>query len=115
MRYQSGILPTDYGFTHQRADATTGLNDYGARYYDPVAGQFTSADTTLAGGLNRYAYVAGNPETLVDPTGAYAQACDTSQCPGGGGLNTYLRRSSIAASRTAARTASRWKTPPGTS
>ena len=90
MRYQSGILPTDYGFTHQRADAATGLDDYGARSYDPVAGQFTSADTTLAGGLNRYAYVAGNPETLVDPTGAYAQACDTSQCPGGGGLNTYL-------------------------
>ncbi|HEX5570137.1 MAG TPA: RHS repeat-associated core domain-containing protein, partial [Ktedonobacterales bacterium] len=74
MRYQSGILPTDYGFTHQRADATTGLDDYGARYYDPVAGQFTSADTTLAGGLNRYAYVAGNPETRTDPSGhVYAQ------------------------------------------
>ena len=29
----------------------------GVRYYDPVAGQFTSADTTLASGLNRYAYV----------------------------------------------------------
>lgn len=69
VRYQSGTLPTDYGFIHQRADATSGLDDYGARYYDPVAGQFTSADTTLAGGLNRYAYVGGNPETRTDPSG----------------------------------------------
>ena len=69
VRYQSGILPTDFGFTHQRADATSGLDDYGARWYDPVAGQFASADTTLLGGLNRYAYVGGNPGTLTDPTG----------------------------------------------
>ncbi len=50
VRYQSGTLPTDQGFTGQRADAVSGLDYYGARYYDPVAGQFTSADTTLAGG-----------------------------------------------------------------
>jgi RHS repeat-associated protein len=97
VRYASGILPTDFGFTHQRSDATSGLDDCGARWYDPLAGQFTSADTTLAGGLNRYASVAGNPETLVDPTGAYAQACDTSQCPGGG-LNTYLPTGATGAS-----------------
>jgi RHS repeat-associated protein len=70
VRYASGTLPTSKGFTGQRADsATSGLDYYGARYYDPVAGQLTSADTTLAGGLNRYAYVAGNPETATDPTG----------------------------------------------
>ncbi len=69
VRYQSGTLPTDYAFTHQRADATSGLDYYNARYYDPVAGQFSSPDTTLAGGLNRYAYVAGNPETRTDPSG----------------------------------------------
>ena len=63
MRYSTGTLPTSYGYTGQRADAATGLDDYNARSYDPVAGQFTSADTTLAGGLNRYAYVGGNPET----------------------------------------------------
>ncbi len=40
---------------------STGLDYYDARYYDPVAGQFTSADTALAGGFNRYAYVGGNP------------------------------------------------------
>ncbi len=69
MRFQSGTLPTDQGFTGQRSDATSGLDYYGARYYDPVAGQFTSADTTLAGGLNRYAYVGGNPESATDPSG----------------------------------------------
>ncbi|HEX8967830.1 MAG TPA: RHS repeat-associated core domain-containing protein, partial [Chloroflexota bacterium] len=69
VRYQSGTLPGTRGYTGQRADAATGLDDYGARYYDPLAGQFISADTTLAGGLNRYAYVAGNPTTYIDPTG----------------------------------------------
>ena len=48
VRYQSGMLPTDKGYTGQRSDASTsGLDYYGARYYDPVAGQFTSADTLL--------------------------------------------------------------------
>ncbi|HEX8996611.1 MAG TPA: RHS repeat-associated core domain-containing protein [Ktedonobacterales bacterium] len=69
VRYQNGTLPTDYAFTHQRADATSGLDYYNARYYDPLAGQFTSADTASAGGLNRYGYVGGNPETKSDPTG----------------------------------------------
>jgi RHS repeat-associated protein len=78
VRYQSGTLPTSKGYTGQRADAaTSGLDYYGARYYDPVAGQFTSADTLLPqsvaqpdpGQLNRYAYVAGNPETKTDASG----------------------------------------------
>src|SRR5579884_3677839 len=67
--WAGGTMPTSYAFTGQRADATTGLDYYGARYYDPVAGTFTSADTASSGGLNRYAYVACNPETLTDPTG----------------------------------------------
>jgi RHS repeat-associated protein len=71
VRYASGTMPsvTDHGYTGQIADATTGLSYYGARYYDPTLGQFTSADTTSAGGLNRYAYVGGNPETATDPSG----------------------------------------------
>lgn len=70
-RYSSGVMPTSYGFTGQRADTMTGLDYYGARYYDPLLGQFGSADT-VADGLNRYAYVHGNPETLTDPTGHLA-------------------------------------------
>ena len=34
-----------------------------------MVGQFTSADTLLAGGLNRYGYVGGNPTTATDPSG----------------------------------------------
>lgn len=75
VRYSSGTMPTDIGFTGQRGDSATGLDYYGARYYDPVVGQFISADTVLPGngfdpwGLSRYAYVRGNPETWADPTG----------------------------------------------
>jgi RHS repeat-associated protein len=74
-RYSSGTMPGSYGFTGQRADAATGLDDYGARSYDPAAGQFTSADTVLSGGgfdvwgLSRYAYVEGDPEARLDPSG----------------------------------------------
>ncbi len=82
-RYTSGTFPTEYGFTGYRADSATGLDYANARYYDPTAGQFISADTTLQGGLNRYAYVGGSPETRIDPSGhAY---CDESGCNGGFG------------------------------
>ena len=75
VRYSSGTMPGAYGYTGQQPDALTGLNYDNARYYDPVSKQFTSADTVLPGngylpsGLDRYAYVAGNPETKTDPTG----------------------------------------------
>jgi len=68
-RYTSGTFPTEFGFTGYRADTITGLNYANARYYDPAAGQFGSADTTLAGGANRFGYVEGNPETVTDPSG----------------------------------------------
>jgi RHS repeat-associated protein len=74
-RYAIGIASTDYGFTGQHADTVTGLDYYGARYYDPAAGQFTSADTVVPGGgfdvwgLSRYAYVEGNPIARADPSG----------------------------------------------
>ncbi len=75
VRYGSGTMPTDYGFTGQHSDSVTGLDYYNARYYDPVAGQFTTADTILQGdgydilGLSRYAYVEGNPTGHTDPSG----------------------------------------------
>jgi RHS repeat-associated protein len=81
-RFSSGTMPTDRGFTGQIADSTSGLDYYGARYYDPIAGQFASADTMLPGngfdvwGLSRYAYVEGNPVNRLDPTGH----CTTHAC-----------------------------------
>ncbi len=69
VRYSSGVFPTTKGFTGQRSDAAvSGLDYYGARYYDPRLGQFTSADDA-AEGLNLYGYAGGNPETMVDPDG----------------------------------------------
>ena len=70
-RWSGGTMPTSYAFTGQRADSATGLDYYNTRYYDPAADTFTSPDSALGkgAGLNRYGYVAGNPETLTDPTG----------------------------------------------
>ncbi len=82
VRYSSGTMPTDYGFTGQHSDSVTGLDYYVSRYYDPLAGQFTSADTVLPGngydplGLSRYAYVQGNPEGAVDPSGHFLELAD---------------------------------------
>ncbi len=82
-RYTNGSMPGSYGFTGQHDDtALTGLDYYGARYYDPTLGQFASADTVLDG-LNRYGYVGGNPETFTDPSGHVAQ-CEDEECGGGG-------------------------------
>jgi RHS repeat-associated protein len=91
-RYSSGSSPTSHGYTGQVADSSTGLDYYNARYYDPVAGQFTSADT-VADGLNRYGYVAGNPTTATDPSGhrlcygddAHSCVPDPKGIKGGGG------------------------------
>lgn len=54
-----------------------------ARSYSPVAGRFLSVDPIggdprRPGSWNRYAYVLGNPQTLVDPTGMYVVDCAAS-------------------------------------
>jgi RHS repeat-associated protein len=67
-------LPTDYTFTGQKLDESTGLMYYGARYYDPALGRFVSADPIVPEpgnpqDLNRYAYVRNNPLKYTDPSG----------------------------------------------
>jgi RHS repeat-associated protein len=70
-RYSAGTLPTSIGFTGQQTDSVTGLDYFHARYYDPLTGQFLSADVVQgnARGTSPYRYVMGNPETRTDPTG----------------------------------------------
>ncbi|MEV6978547.1 RHS repeat-associated core domain-containing protein [Kitasatospora sp. NPDC093806] len=62
------------GFTGQRSDPVTGWYHLGngARAYDPVLLRFASPDILSpfgAGGVNPYAYCAGDPVNRVDPSG----------------------------------------------
>ncbi len=71
---RSGAMDTDRRYTGQRWEASLGLYDYGARYYDPALGRFIQADTVVPGAgnpqaLNRYAYAVGNPLKYTDPSG----------------------------------------------
>ena len=79
-------MGTAKGYTGQYSDPLTGLDYYVSRYYDPVAGIFLSADTKEgnAQGMNPYAYVAQNPETLTDPSGQM-YGCPGCGNSGGGG------------------------------
>ncbi len=68
LKESSGVV-MQYGYTGREPDET-GLIYYRSRYYDPVVGRFTQRDPIgLAGGMNMYAYVGGNPTNFVDPYG----------------------------------------------
>ena len=81
-----GTMPTAHNYTDQLLDSVMDLLYYGARYYDPLADQFVSADSVQGNpsGINPYGYVGGNPETATDPSGQ--MGCpDVEACGGGGG------------------------------
>jgi RHS repeat-associated protein len=61
LRYQ-------FNFKEKEQDGS-GFYDYGARMYNPATGNFLSADSHDADGLNRYRYVRNNPLRYTDPTG----------------------------------------------
>ncbi len=63
-------------FTGKERDAETGLDYFGARYYDSDSSRFLSADPLRESGeptnpqsWNRYAYALNNPLKFVDPDG----------------------------------------------
>lgn len=64
----------NYTFTGQERDLTSGLMNFGARFYDPLWGRFLSADTMVPNpadprAFHRYAYVLNNPVAYTDPSG----------------------------------------------
>jgi RHS repeat-associated protein len=74
IRWETELFPTDRRFTGQRWEASLGLYDYRARFYDPALGRFLQPDPLVPEpgnpqGLNRYAYVYSNPLRYTDPTG----------------------------------------------
>ena len=73
------LTVTDRLFTGQRFDATFGLYDYNARFYDPITGGFTQMDGLVADPLNprawnRSSYVYGNPVNYTDPSGQIVES-----------------------------------------
>jgi RHS repeat-associated protein len=74
VRWASGALGTDFGFTGQRADAYIKLVEMGVRWYYPQAGRWASPDTIIPDpanpqSLNRYSYVKNNSLKYTDPSG----------------------------------------------
>ncbi len=64
-------------FGTKERDNETGLDYFGARYFSPAEGRFTSVDRVMISSsrlidpqqLNRYSYVRNNPLKYVDPDG----------------------------------------------
>jgi RHS repeat-associated protein len=74
VRYVTGELPTEFGFTGQRKDSYVELIQMGARWYSPKIGRWLSADSIIPDfvnpqSFNRYSYVYNNALKYVDPTG----------------------------------------------
>ena len=66
----TGSITYNLRFPGQYLDTETGLHYNNARYYSPTIGRYYESDPIgLAGGVNTYAYVRGNPLRWSDRAG----------------------------------------------
>jgi RHS repeat-associated protein len=76
-----GAFTQNLRFPGQYADQETGLNYNYFRDYDPSLGRYVQSDPIgLAGGVNTYAYVGGNPLRDADPEGLQGATTVDSWC-----------------------------------
>src|SRR5690606_5687181 len=79
----AGVNQSRYRYIGKERDEETGLYHCGARYYACWLGRWTAADPIgLGDGVNRYAYVHGNPVSMRDPSGTRAESTGPHQIAG---------------------------------
>jgi RHS repeat-associated protein len=67
----SGSPKNNYQYNGKEWNQELGLNDYGARWYDPAVGRWSNIDpiSDKYSNLSNYTYVANNPIKAIDPDG----------------------------------------------
>ncbi len=70
-----GSPTSAFGYAGQYTDATTGLLDMRARWYDTGTGEFTTVDPDLAETGQPYQYAGDDPVNEADPSGAQPLTC----------------------------------------
>ncbi|MFH1107148.1 MAG: RHS repeat-associated core domain-containing protein [Candidatus Micrarchaeota archaeon] len=68
-------LQSRFKFTGKELESRSGLYFFGARFYQPSAGRFVSADPLFSGAETPYSYAANNPLRFTDPTGMQCEEC----------------------------------------
>lgn len=72
-----GIAPNPWRFSSKRVDSTTGLVNFGRRYYYPFFGRWLTPDPSgFSDGMNLYAFVGNAPLTHLDEYGLISLARD---------------------------------------